>query len=131
MGELLFARRLTVPSVLSCIRLLRVPGSDLGLPVCDGAWRAPCAGGTGAASHAVSEAGRPTSQGRTPEDAMIFFGRCVVVLSGALGRGCKSCSMCDGGCVMVGAWWKVLAAGVDSRQHEFGVRPITLEVPVP
>lgn len=72
-GELLCARRLTVPSIESCIRLRRVPGSDLGLPVCDGAWRvpAPCVGGAGAASHAVSEAGRPTSQGRTPEDAIV------------------------------------------------------------
>lgn len=33
----------------------------------------PCVGGAGAASHAVSEAGRPTSQGRTPEDAIFLW----------------------------------------------------------
>lgn len=42
----------------------------------------PCVGGAGAASHAVSEAGRPTSQGRTPEDAIVSLGglrSCVLV----------------------------------------------------
>ena len=39
-------------------------------------------GGAGAASHAVSEAGRPTSQGRTPGDAIVSLGGlwyCVLV----------------------------------------------------
>lgn len=39
-------------------------------------------GGAGAASHAVSEAGRPTSQGRTPGDAIVSLGglwSCVLV----------------------------------------------------
>jgi hypothetical protein len=74
MGELLWARRLTVPSALSCTRLRSVPGSDLGLHVMEGAGRVSCLGGAGAASHTVSEAERPTSQGRTPEDAIFSLG---------------------------------------------------------
>jgi hypothetical protein len=100
MGELLWARRLTVPSALhvSCTRLRNVPGSDLGLHVTEGAGRVSCLGGAGTASHTVSEAERPTSQGRTPEDAIF-----------SLGGGC-SCLLvhwmwiCDAGDEIM-VWW--------------------------
>jgi hypothetical protein len=54
-------------------RLRKVPGSDFGLPATETAFRASVVGG-GAASQVVSLAGRPTSQGRTPAEAMILVG---------------------------------------------------------
>ena len=71
-GELLCARMLTVPSMASDKRLRKVPGSDFGLPAMETAFRVSVVGG-GAASQVVSLAGRPTSQGRTPADAMIIL----------------------------------------------------------
>lgn len=53
-------------------RLRKVPGSDFGLPAVESAFWASVAGG-GAASQVVSLAGRPTSQGRTAADAMMWW----------------------------------------------------------
>jgi hypothetical protein len=68
---------LTVPSMASDKRLRKVPGSDFGLAETETAFRVSVVGG-GAASQVVSFAGRPTSQGRTPADAILCWAKRVV-----------------------------------------------------
>lgn len=67
-------------------------------------------GGAGAASHAVSEAGRPTSQGRTPGDAIVSLGglrSCFLVHWVVIARNWDVCMcvcvMVEGGCFEEGA----------------------------